>query len=723
MKRNNLNIKFVFASLIPEQKKDEYFEILRRTINGIRNQNVSDEVNIEIVLCDDGSPYLKDMASNTISYLNEDDLDYIKSEYMLDVDNIVCVSENKYYNKGGLLNCCLKKNPSDYVIVLDDDHPFIDDECLNRFLNHFRNGYNFVVGRLCNPDMTFRGYLDNRVQGTTFALSYELLEKINFFSSEVRQWGCGEDTDTFYKVYQEHLKGNVRAIYDGNIITQDLISGRWRYCLETVGGEAIFIAGFLKKYGTLPHNNESRKFFMWMDYEPSYKEIPESAFLQLKLPDYLKIKTNNELNIFLNNAYYGRASVKQKTKSKKVPQNEPSLKFNNVESKALSSAKYIWNLYKKIRFSNEKIQVKNKFHQSNLKNNIDLKQELEEEKYISDRNIFGFIVGPWQLVSFTSSLLSSGMTLDDIKQNVVFVIYDQDPFVVRHTKKFIVDLIGLCDVIIIERELQLSYITRALNDKLPFESIYQILGTREIQELWIPKINQAPEKFILEAFPEAKIKLYEDGTASYIKDEILEYPLDIDLKNRITNNGVAERYIARVDSSSILLPEIYQGIEYKSISQISKESLISILERVHVDTNVPNKSLIILGQCLSKYSLITQREENLIYENFIKEKIDDGYTVFWKDHPRNDSEQFDKLAASIDSSAFKKLELPSNLPVEVLLNRLSGKDIEVSSFASSTLLYANHLLGFKSRLINLNLMLPHDKIRKIISFIDSNINP
>ena len=285
-----MNVLFLVQSFIPQEKQDEYLPILQKTINSIRCQDRDDKTNIKVVLTDDGSAFIKHYSSQEIGYLTNSQLEKVKETYQLNVDEIVAVAESEFYQKAELWNFYLFHQGSNYdlIIFLDDDHNFVKNDSLRKFIQHYQEGYNFIVGRLYHPVDGFRIFdYDTRVQGTTFAFTWNALKNIGFFSASVKNWGCGEDSDIFWRAYLGHKDHKIKAICDGNIITVDNISGRWKYCLSKLGGVDIFKRKFLEEYGVNPHQNPSRHKTEWMDIIPDELGFSETTIQFMTLENYL----------------------------------------------------------------------------------------------------------------------------------------------------------------------------------------------------------------------------------------------------------------------------------------------------------------------------------------------------------------------------------------------------------------------------------------------------
>ena len=291
-------VLFLIQSYIPKVKHDEYFFIFKNTINSIKQQKIDDSLQVNIVITDDGSDYLKDFIDNNvdINFLSKESLDIIKSKYDLDIDEIVSTSESNYFRKADLFNFYLKQKGSKYdlIIFLDDDHNFIRNDSLEKFIKHYNTGYNFIIGNLYYPIHHLYD-IDSTCQGTTYAMSYDALKRINFFNEKVKEWGFGEDADIFYKSYLATQKNIIKAIFDTNIITVDNISSRWSNCIKTAGGIEEGIKKF-EQYHNVDYHNCIPSKKLWMDIIYNEYGFRKSIIRSMTLNDYLKYQhsSNNQ---------------------------------------------------------------------------------------------------------------------------------------------------------------------------------------------------------------------------------------------------------------------------------------------------------------------------------------------------------------------------------------------------------------------------------------------
>ena len=259
--------------------KDTYLEVLKRTIRSIRTQAFDGDV--EILVADDGSLWSQCLLETGEEFKACDSTAIGAQPLLADlsVDHYLLARTSERYNKAKLWNRAAGIAKHDKLVFLDDDHPFADPKSLARY-SELLDRYNFVIGRIRNPDGTFRTYSHRTVQGANFAMQSRLLEAVGGFGEYTSEWGRGEDSDIFWKVYRlwkESSGQQVQAYYAGNIVTEDVCSRRWEGC---AGNEAMFIEGFRKMHGVMPHDNPSRHKRDWV--EVSWADKLSDPFWRLK---------------------------------------------------------------------------------------------------------------------------------------------------------------------------------------------------------------------------------------------------------------------------------------------------------------------------------------------------------------------------------------------------------------------------------------------------------
>jgi hypothetical protein len=255
-------ISVIIAHYAPNNR---YRDILVQTIKTIRNQDYSGQV--EIAVSDDGSLWSNSLLKDgeTAHIFNRTEIEHELLLQDLDIDWYVVGRRTNHYNKAILWNIAVSATKADNIVFLDDDHAFLRQNALTLYNKYFQK-YQFIIGRILNPKGDFRLFDDRTVQGANFGIKRTLLNAVGNFGEYTSLWGAGEDSDIFWKMYQNIGKDNRRnkqACYAGEIITKDLCSGRWANC---VGGKEVFFKGFIDIYGVHPRHNPSRDKETWIEH-------------------------------------------------------------------------------------------------------------------------------------------------------------------------------------------------------------------------------------------------------------------------------------------------------------------------------------------------------------------------------------------------------------------------------------------------------------------------
>lgn len=178
---------------------------------------------------------------------------------------------------------------------------------------------------------------------------------------------------------------------------------------------------------------------------------------------------------------------------------------------------------------------------------------------------------------------------------------------------------------------------------------------------------------IIAKYPNAQISAIENGTASYLPQN-----LEKELAKRIT-----EFY--SFNYFNLLKPMILKN--HKSIKniQIDKEKIKNKFEKLSnlIQLEKSDNAIIFCAHNLAlNRNLISEKEEFEEYSRIITELIKQGYTVYFKEHPKTPAYFYNKLRTSQYGGKIKLLKDP--YPVEMIVPKLNPKGI-VSVFSSSLL--------------------------------------
>ena len=268
------DITVIIAHYAPE----EYYRIiLKKTIQSIRRQNFNGK--ITIIVADDGSQWSQQLlkSNEKIKIFSKEEIQSNVVLQDLDIDIYILGMRTNEYQKAILWNIATKITDCDDLVYLDDDHPFLRKNSLKKYKNLLKRNQ-FVIGRIINPDGKYRLYDDKTVQGTNFGMKHSLIDSVGGFGEYTSEWGAGEDSDVFWKVYLKlkTLSDTPLAVYAVEIITKDCASGRWKKC---DGSMEIFSKGFFELHGVLEHDNFSRVKGNWVKFDSRMPKLIESRYI------------------------------------------------------------------------------------------------------------------------------------------------------------------------------------------------------------------------------------------------------------------------------------------------------------------------------------------------------------------------------------------------------------------------------------------------------------
>jgi hypothetical protein len=269
-----MGVSVIIAHYAPLHRGDFYIDLLKRTINSVRNQQFNGD--IEIILCDDGSFWSKNLySSDTITVIkpSESENEILKS---LNVNLLIGLPDVTKYRGATIKDYAFRNAKYENIVVLDDDHPFVKYYSIERFCKHLEK-YDYVIGRVIGPTGIPQMYFSPNAQGTTYAIKKSLYIQFGGFEKWLFENGMGEDNVMQWKTYDSIVnKQNKKACFAGEIITVDLASNRWldrsnnlsedvkkAFKEETYKRQTTFIEDFNTSFGVHPYRNPSRNRNKW----------------------------------------------------------------------------------------------------------------------------------------------------------------------------------------------------------------------------------------------------------------------------------------------------------------------------------------------------------------------------------------------------------------------------------------------------------------------------
>jgi hypothetical protein len=242
---------------------------------------------MEIILCDDGSDWSKDIIQGDEIFIISD-FKKIQNKYLttLDVDLYLRIPSDRDYKCIMLKEKAVKLSKYENILFLDDD-TMLNNNALNKFHNYLKQ-YEFVKGRMIHSNKLPSTFFSREVQGTNYAMKKKLYNEFKGFSKYLIPDGLGEDDDITWKVYstleKRHTKSKL-ACFAGDIIGKDLEAGRWQsgYKGKKISARRKeFEINFISTHGVSPNNNKSRHKKLWMEIPSIRVFIYEIIFILLR---------------------------------------------------------------------------------------------------------------------------------------------------------------------------------------------------------------------------------------------------------------------------------------------------------------------------------------------------------------------------------------------------------------------------------------------------------
>ena len=256
------------------------------------------------------------------------------------------------------------------------------------------------------------------------------------------------------------------------------------------------------------------------------------------------------------------------------------------------------------------------------------------------------------------------------------------------------------------------------------------LNLAEPDELWFDCLggthldqHRVVHRVAAEAYPKARIVLYEDGLDTYIPLDDLHFSLGEYLNNPrmayrafkarvrqwckpndLSAAQLLPRHLARVTASylwiSLMVPppayqrrlpwvQLQTRFMKDTIRQVSP-----IVDDIDLkDAGTGGRPAIVLGQCFAFWGMLRRDVEVNCYIDMTKKLQQLGYEIIWKEHPRRAQDPlFPDLAAAV--AGIRAIPDLGPWPIELFVERLGIA--ACASLTSTTLFSAPLLFGIPS---------------------------
>jgi len=355
-----------------------------------------------------------------------------------------------------------------------------------------------------------------------------------------------------------------------------------------------------------------------------------------------------------------------------------------------------------------------------------------------------FVLGTWQLITATSAIIQKSYKKNTLsKDYLVLYGHDLTEQMKESMEKLSIALWDWAKIIWVDDLLNTKRYTEEYRLDI-FNALRSRIGLNNVDELWVSKLFNPLEKIAIDTYEDSPIVLYEDGLWVFAPQKIysheftlrsLLYPRkliklikskQIEKKRMLAYKikGVRQDHLQRLKMTYLYLSKyipVPKYLENTPREQILSENIRSALykarENIYEDVVVKedktsfSDSFLILAQNFSKNNKMVKRNEELnCYLYIVKSLINQGYKVYWKEHPRTNWIFFKEIRSKLNFQQlnnFYEIEIPFSYPVELFVEKLNIKAC-VSCTSSAlfsirdlfdipTFTAVNHIRKFRSR--------------------------
>ena len=236
----------------------------------------------------------------------------------------------------------------------------------------------------------------------------------------------------------------------------------------------------------------------------------------------------------------------------------------------------------------------------------------------------------------------------------------------------------------------------------------------QLNEIWVCMPFNRLEEELLCLYPSAKIVQYDDGLGSYVlPNTFFEYLAKPSLLNkhlRLYFKRLFNFFKKCLKLNFDAFPELGYKKKYRLFSNFHqkfnlykkdiivdwiylKEEILRFDLKVKKISKSDKKTCLVLGQYFSLYGYLDRQEELNHYLRLCKFIENQGYYIFWKEHPRNHNPFYNEIKQSIKSFENLSHSDGRDIPIELIASQLNI-DLFVS-VTSTSLITLNKLFNYK----------------------------
>ena len=300
-----------------------------------------------------------------------------------------------------------------------------------------------------------------------------------------------------------------------------------------------------------------------------------------------------------------------------------------------------------------------------------------------------FVLGTWQLIIATSAIMQESSKKSTLsKDYLVLYGHDLTEQMKESMQKLSTLLWDWAKVIWVDDLLNTKRYTEEYRLDI-FKALKSRIGLKNADELWVSKLFNPLEKIAIDTYEDSPIVLYEDGLWVFAPQKLysrefssrfLLYPRKLiklikskQIKKKgmlhYKIKGVRQDHLQRLKMAYLYLSKYMSAPKY--LENIPKEQILSenirsalykarenIYEKVIVKENKNSfsNSFLVLAQNFSKNNKMVKRNEELnCYLYVVTALINQGYKVYWKEHPRTNWKFFEEISSKLNFQQLNNL--------------------------------------------------------------------
>jgi hypothetical protein len=253
-----------------------------------------------------------------------------------------------------------------------------------------------------------------------------------------------------------------------------------------------------------------------------------------------------------------------------------------------------------------------------------------------------------------------------------------------------------------------------------FARFREATGVESADEVWLTHPFTSPDRVLLEAYPAARVILFEDGLLTYARPWTETGSVRARLRETVraavrwlrrdpraqvktfhTELRLLGRPVRRPHATYLILgnhirvPDVYRD----SLRLVRPELLRGVVDELRTGPGESPRTdrprALVVGSSFSYWKAMTREEELALYVGVVARVAAAGYHVSWKDHPRVLAPFLPELRRLLPEVEILPFSDDHTLPLEVVLLE-EPVDLVVAAMSSS-LIYVPLLFGERIR--------------------------